>query len=359
MNRENFRAIRLQSVNPNSIYVEARIDSVGSSEPGVIGKFDASGSLKSMLRHPTSSLVSIREGGWLWDWRRTTEKWKVYNPDGDLETVIPARGGFIGPDGNLYSPGETNEGQPIRSVVNRTGEVVDTLTADSSQHDPGTGFYRVDSIDFEDRTSVFRTGPTRKDRTGEYTLYGTYEMGNATVNISHMDRPKGTFGFAGSVRLPSVRTYWVPAPVDLPGEIIWKYPEELVQVQGDTLYALGFSLPPHDAEEKPQYHLVKVNLREYFWHERHHGPDYLKKYTALHEKSADELRLLRNEIFARYGYAFSSPELQQHFEQTDWYEPDPDFSADRLSEEETWLAQRIKELEEVKRDAAMEAEDAK
>ena len=184
-------------------------------------------------------------------------------------------------------------------------------------------------------------------------------MIQASVNVERVLPEKDKTEKLGKVRLPSARTYWDPAPVDLPGEINWQYPGKLIDVQGDTLYALGFSLPRHDADEDAQYHLVKVNLREYFWHERHHGPDYLKKYTALHEKSADELRLLRNEIFARYGYAFSSPELQQHFEQTDWYEPDPDFSADRLSEEETWLAQRIKELEEVKRDEAMETEDTK
>jgi len=34
-----------------------------------------------------------------------------------------------------------------------------------------------------------------------------------------------------------------------------------------------------------------------------------------------ELRLMRNEIFARYGYIFKSKELQDYFMETEWYKP--------------------------------------
>ena len=34
-----------------------------------------------------------------------------------------------------------------------------------------------------------------------------------------------------------------------------------------------------------------------------------------------ELRLIRNEIFARYGYRFNDPALRAHFENQDWYMP--------------------------------------
>ncbi len=34
------------------------------------------------------------------------------------------------------------------------------------------------------------------------------------------------------------------------------------------------------------------------------------------------LRLIRNEIFARYGYSFKSKELQQYFETQSWYKPE-------------------------------------
>ncbi|MFZ1808384.1 MAG: YARHG domain-containing protein [Cyclobacteriaceae bacterium] len=45
-------------------------------------------------------------------------------------------------------------------------------------------------------------------------------------------------------------------------------------------------------------------------------PDFVLK-----GKSADELRLMRNEIFARYGYIFSSKGLSDYFETKRWYKP--------------------------------------
>jgi len=43
------------------------------------------------------------------------------------------------------------------------------------------------------------------------------------------------------------------------------------------------------------------------------------------------LRVLRNEVFAQYGRAFSSSDLQEHFKKTSWYKEDPSFSEDRLT----------------------------
>jgi hypothetical protein len=37
--------------------------------------------------------------------------------------------------------------------------------------------------------------------------------------------------------------------------------------------------------------------------------------------SADELKEMRNEIFARYGYIFKNPKLKKHFEIQPWYKP--------------------------------------
>ena len=41
--------------------------------------------------------------------------------------------------------------------------------------------------------------------------------------------------------------------------------------------------------------------------------------------SAIELTYARNEIYARHGYVFQSPELNRYFEGMDWYEPDTSF----------------------------------
>jgi hypothetical protein len=46
--------------------------------------------------------------------------------------------------------------------------------------------------------------------------------------------------------------------------------------------------------------------------------DELGNYSAL------ELRIARNEIFARNGFRFSDPSLRAHFSQFDWYQPTSD-----------------------------------
>lgn len=44
----------------------------------------------------------------------------------------------------------------------------------------------------------------------------------------------------------------------------------------------------------------------------------------------EDLRVLRNEIFARHGYVFKDKELQKTFEAMDWYTPDPTFTNDKI-----------------------------
>lgn len=41
------------------------------------------------------------------------------------------------------------------------------------------------------------------------------------------------------------------------------------------------------------------------------------------EYSNEELRIMRNTIFAQYGYVFGSPDLQKYFSQFAWYMPNP------------------------------------
>lgn len=51
----------------------------------------------------------------------------------------------------------------------------------------------------------------------------------------------------------------------------------------------------------------------------------------LSEKTLYELRLLRNEIFARRGYEFQSKDLKKHFSQFKWYQPKHTDVNDELS----------------------------
>jgi hypothetical protein len=71
---------------------------------------------------------------------------------------------------------------------------------------------------------------------------------------------------------------------------------------------------------------------------------------ALSGLFIEDLRVLRNEIFARRGYVFKDKELQKTFEAMDWYKPDPTFTADKiptvLSEIEIKNIATIKKAEE-------------
>ena len=61
--------------------------------------------------------------------------------------------------------------------------------------------------------------------------------------------------------------------------------------------------------------------------------DYTKK----------ELRLMRNTIYAQYGYEFSSPDLKEYFNQFAWYIPDPNLKMEDiiLTEKEKEFIEKI------------------
>lgn len=59
----------------------------------------------------------------------------------------------------------------------------------------------------------------------------------------------------------------------------------------------------------------------------------------------EDLRVLRNEIYARHGRIFKNAELQKMFEAFAWYKPNPDFKDEMLSETESKNLVSIKEAE--------------
>ncbi len=52
--------------------------------------------------------------------------------------------------------------------------------------------------------------------------------------------------------------------------------------------------------------------------------DRLLSADELGNYSTNELRIARNEIYARHGFRFSDPSLRAHFSQFDWYRPTSD-----------------------------------
>jgi len=66
--------------------------------------------------------------------------------------------------------------------------------------------------------------------------------------------------------------------------------------------------------------------------------------SELKSKSLEELRLIRNEIYARKGYIFKSEDLQNHFENKEWYVPKENEKI-TLSENEKNNVDLIKQIE--------------
>lgn len=60
----------------------------------------------------------------------------------------------------------------------------------------------------------------------------------------------------------------------------------------------------------------------------------------------EDLRVLRNEIYAKRGRVFKDPNLQKYFAAQPWYQPNPDFKDDSLTEMESKNLAVIKEVEE-------------
>jgi len=62
-------------------------------------------------------------------------------------------------------------------------------------------------------------------------------------------------------------------------------------------------------------------------------------------KTLDDLRLLRNEIFARYGRVFTDSSLQSYFAQKSWYKINPEYNDSVLSATDKRLISDIQKKE--------------
>lgn len=74
-------------------------------------------------------------------------------------------------------------------------------------------------------------------------------------------------------------------------------------------------------------------------------PQFKPDFESL---SLKDLRLARNQLFAYFGFVFTSPDLKAYFENQWWYEPDARFDPDKLPDDLKREVQWIKELEQQK-----------
>lgn len=74
------------------------------------------------------------------------------------------------------------------------------------------------------------------------------------------------------------------------------------------------------------------------------------KYRAIKgEYTKEDLRLIRNAVFAEYGYAFKSKDLKTYFSKYGWYIPDPNLKLEdiELKEEDKVFIKEIMEIEKL------------
>lgn len=68
---------------------------------------------------------------------------------------------------------------------------------------------------------------------------------------------------------------------------------------------------------------------------------------SLARLDRSQLRILRNTIFAQYGYTFKSEDLQQHFSRFDWYSPKSHNVDSLLTRKDTYHIERIRKFEQM------------
>lgn len=74
--------------------------------------------------------------------------------------------------------------------------------------------------------------------------------------------------------------------------------------------------------------------------------NWLDSFKDLSDKTTSQLRLLRNEIYARHGYKFTSEDLIEYFNKKSWYKQDSRFQKEDLSEEEIKAIEKIVKYEQ-------------
>ena len=112
---------------------------------------------------------------------------------------------------------------------------------------------------------------------------------------------------------------------------------------------LACSTPSKEEQKTTEEPKIEVEIPEF---------RVKKKYSENRLLTLDsaELRIMRNQIFAQYGYIFQSPELKDHFNQKDWYNPtrnSVDTLLTELDKENIALVRKYEDLLKTKKLALM------
>ena len=168
---------------------------------------------------------------------------------------------------------------------------------------------------------------------------------------------KWSFGTDGTITMPGKKAvkYKIMDMYDMPSNIITvddgkSYMQVEMSTTGLNIYKCDFNPEIEDASKGGLIAKLRRTASPY--------GDGLCPYTSkmLINPSLigcydnDMLRIIRNEIWARHGYRFSSADLQQHFAKQAWYKPVDDNAAIELSELEKMNIAIIKSMESRERD---------
>lgn len=298
----------------------------GETVAVVVVGFDANGRLQSSYRlddrawtpEPLDAAY-LDQAGYLW--MQNPPRLLVFDPRGVRQYAADRPLGFVDADGHNYvtrtiDPDVSSASET--TVFDRTGKKVAMLAFPRE-----TGQVRIDGGDA--RTFLL----SWVDESGDA------RTGRPRARVFRLDKRRWQLTYVGEVFLPKIQVV-AGDPFDVRVE---DSEREHTVVQGNNLYTLWNS--------DKQYWLLKVDIEDYL---KRYG--YLSKFASYltedadhNKKTVEELRQLRNEIFARHGRAFSSKDLKEHFEAQPWYKVDPTYTDDRLFSLERELVDRLTELE--------------
>ena len=198
-----------------------------------------------------------------------------------------------------------------------------TCSEESPSHATGVKIYSISGEE------VKQIGTQEYGSYGSITIYektGVMVSSNSGMGCYYTDFYK----FNGDSNLEEL-CHLYAADVDVPDSS--KYYIDDVEVQAEEFEAKEKELEPKDAEGKdvPVNGMTVNEMINAIIHDSEKGnaSDYIlptsdSAYLTEKDLSAltkEQLRLARNEIYARHGYIFNDEELKEYFQSKSWYTP--------------------------------------
>ncbi len=223
-----------------------------------------------------------------------------------------------------YTNAQTNKtfddhGYRRISISNKLGKmIIDNLDAWGNQIECDS----IENIILDNEEYNFKVVEINKNSTGlifSKYLYGSDYDYHTIISVDSTRKP--TVCLDSTIRIKAFRD------IDKDGN------NEIIGILGyDNIYRLGF-IRNSPVGDKP-YHILDYKNKLYckndslfyshnskYYNFREYPESTLKKLTDFDLKNRNqiELRLMRNEIFAQYGYVFNSKDLKDYFSSKEWY----------------------------------------